>query len=232
VLLIEADLRRGTEVGALHSWPEPSLADVLIGDATVQEAIRTIDLKPQGSIDVLIAGPTAPPNVGELIESHAMEVVLEQARSLYDLVVVDTPPISVVADAIPLLKRVDGVIVVGRIGVTRRDAAEQLRDRLASLQSPALGVVVNRVRDSKTTGYRSRHRYGYAYAPAKAPARKTPRAGSSTNSQVNGPVADGTRANGSIKGDWSPVPANGNGNGHAGERLGHGIPARTGDDGD
>ena len=44
------------------------------------------------TFDVLVAGAALPPNPGELVESHAMETLLEQAKSKYDLVVVDTPP--------------------------------------------------------------------------------------------------------------------------------------------
>jgi Mrp family chromosome partitioning ATPase len=51
-----------------------------------------------------------------LIESHAMESLLQQAKTRYDLVVVDTPPLTAVSDAFPLLGKVDGVIIVGRVG--------------------------------------------------------------------------------------------------------------------
>jgi Mrp family chromosome partitioning ATPase len=114
-------------------------------------------------LDVLVAGEVPPPNPGELIESHAMEAVLERARAVYDLVVIDTPPLSLIADAIPLLTKVDGVIVVGRVGKTRRDAAEQLRKKLTSLRAPVLGIVANGVRRATATPYRGG--YGYGYKP-------------------------------------------------------------------
>ena len=63
--------------------------------------------KPDGhSFDVLVAGATPPPNPGELIESRAMEGLLEQAKGMYDLVVIDTPPLTAVSDAFPLLTKV------------------------------------------------------------------------------------------------------------------------------
>ena len=55
--------------------------------------------------DVLVAGASPPPNPGELIESLAMESLLEQAKAMYDLVVIDTPPLTAVSDAFPLLKK-------------------------------------------------------------------------------------------------------------------------------
>jgi succinoglycan biosynthesis transport protein ExoP len=161
VLLVEGDLRRGTTISPLVSRADPGLADVLIGDARIEEAIHSIEIGPNGMLDVLVAGEVPPPNPGELIESHAMEAVLERARAVYDLVVIDTPPLSLIADAIPLLTKVDGVIVVGRVGKTRRDGAEQLRKKLTSLRAPVLGIVANGVRRATATPYRGGYEYGY-----------------------------------------------------------------------
>ena len=61
------------------------------------------------TLDVLVAGAALPPNPGELVESRAMETLLERAKSTYDLVVIDTPPLTAVSDAFPLLCKVDGV---------------------------------------------------------------------------------------------------------------------------
>jgi len=72
-----------------HSTPEAPYGEVAKG--------RTLD--------VLVAGAVLPPNPGELIESHAMEALLERAKSTYDLVVIDTPPLTAVSDAFPLLSR-------------------------------------------------------------------------------------------------------------------------------
>src|SRR5665213_1007478 len=101
------------------------------------------------TLDVLAAGAVLPPNPGELLESDAMDAVLEQAKSAYDLVVVDTPPLTAVSDAFPLLTKVDGVIVVGWIGRSRRDDAEGLQQILAGSGAPLLGVIAN---GSKTSG--------------------------------------------------------------------------------
>jgi Mrp family chromosome partitioning ATPase len=74
-------------------------------------------------LDVLPAG-AVPPNPSEMLESNAMQRALAWARQRYELVVVDSAPLSVVLDSIPLLTRVDGVIVVSRLGHSRCDAAQ------------------------------------------------------------------------------------------------------------
>jgi len=164
VLLLEADLRRPTLASQLALAPGPGLADVLIGAVPLSEATQLVDPDPAARevslgrpLAVLVAGADPPPNPGELLESVAMERVLEQSRVAYDLVVVDTSPLAVVSDCFPLLHKVDGVIIVGRLGRTRRDIALSLRQTLASGGSPLLGVIAN--------GFKARRKqpFGYSY---------------------------------------------------------------------
>ena len=152
VLLVEGDLRRPTLAGQLGVQPGPGLAGVLMGDVSADEAIRAVALDTWHSepatagghtLDVLVAGDVLPPNPGKLLESHAMTALLASAKSGYELVVIDTPPLTVVSDAFSLLGRVDGVVIVGWIGKSRRDSAEQLQQVIAGSGAPLLGVVAN-----------------------------------------------------------------------------------------
>jgi capsular exopolysaccharide synthesis family protein len=163
VLLIEGDLRHTSPIGPLLGKPDATLPDVLSGHASMLDALHAVPVGPKTVLDVLVAGNVPPANAGELIGSEAMDFLLAQASDAYDLVVIDTPPLSLVADAVPLLTKVDGVIVIGRMGKSRHDAAEQLRDKLIGLRAPVLGVVANQVRASEATGYRRRYGYGYGY---------------------------------------------------------------------
>ncbi len=88
-----------------------------------------------------------------------MRKVIEMLEKSYDMVVIDTPPTSVVSDAIPLIKQAKGVLVVSRLGTSTRDATVRLRDQLANLDAPTLGVVINAVSQPATYGYG----YGYGY---------------------------------------------------------------------
>ena len=157
-LLIEADLRRpGLTVQA--GRPSPGLSALLSQQASLEEVLEASRaLKGDGpravrNLDVIFAG-TLPPNPDELIESQRMREVLHAAEERYGLVVVDTPPTSVVADAIPLVREVSGVVVIGRLGQTSRDAASQLASQLANLHARVLGIVVNGApRDDTGYGY-------------------------------------------------------------------------------
>ncbi|HEY4812114.1 MAG TPA: polysaccharide biosynthesis tyrosine autokinase [Solirubrobacteraceae bacterium] len=160
VLLLELDLRQPTLAQQLAIEPGPGLADVLIGASRLDQATQSVALQaPSGegavgnAVDVLTAGAVLPPNPGELLESHAMDGVLERAKSGYDLVVIDTPPLTAVSDAFPLLTKVDGVVIVGRVGHSRRDAAEQLQQVLSSSGAPLLGVIVNGAKSGSPIPY-------------------------------------------------------------------------------
>jgi capsular exopolysaccharide synthesis family protein len=180
VLLLETDLRRPTIAQQLGIVSGRGLSDVLIGAVPLPEAIQTIELtapsedRAKGhSLDVLVAGASLPPNPGELIESRAMANLLEQSKTRYDLVVIDTPPLTAVSDAFPLLKKVDGVVIVGRVGRNRRDVAERLHETLTGAGAPLLGVIANGFKAGRRGGYG--YGYSYDYAPAKpAPSPDTP----------------------------------------------------------
>jgi len=119
-------------------------------------------------MDVIVAGGV-PPNPTDLLDSKRMAELIRRCEQEYDLVVIDTPPVSVVSDAIPLLKVAGGVIAVTMLGGSSRDAATHLRKQLESLGANFLGVVINGI--SSNDGYYG-SAYGYAerYEPAGGPA--------------------------------------------------------------
>lgn len=179
VLLLEADLRRPTLAAQMGMAAGPGLTDVLIGTVPLNQALRRVSDDQGGTpdsgsgdrtLDVLVCGMALPPNPAELIESHAMALLLEHVKSLYDLVVIDTPPLTAVSDAFPLLGKVDGVVIVGRMGRNERGLAQRLHETLKGVDAPLLGVVANGV---KTKGFG-----GYSYAYSYDDARRAPRSAS------------------------------------------------------
>lgn len=180
ILLIEADLRQPT-LARSSGQAEPGLSTVLAGSRRLDEAMQTVRVDQrmnsstsERTMDLLPAGPL-PPNPVDLIESERMREIVRQAEHDYDLVVIDTPPTSVVSDAVPLVKEVSGVIVVVRLGQTPREAVLHLRNQLEHLDAPTLGVVLNGL-SPDTASYGYGYGYGYAYgqdgAPAVSPSRE------------------------------------------------------------
>ncbi len=203
VVLLEADLRHPTLARQLDVQPGPGLVDVLTGTMSLSEVTQMVELdSPSGedheerTLDVAVAGSARPPNPGELIESHAMEVLLARAKATYDLVVIDTPPLIAVSDAFPLVGRVDGVMIVGRVGCNRHDVVERLHEILMGAGAPLLGVVAN--------GFKVRRRgsFGYSYDYASTQAGRPATAEVSNN----GTHPHGASANGASP-SGEPVPA-------------------------
>ena len=166
VALVEADMRRPSIAERYDLKPEPGLAEALTGAVSVAEALQAVPLSADAKgngysrhLDVLVAGKP-PPDPWALMQSPAMARLMEVLKQHHDLVVLDTPPIPHVADAISLLRRVDGVIVTASVNSTRGPEARQLREQLQTLDARILGVVANG--GSAATGY--------AYAPAAPPA--------------------------------------------------------------
>lgn len=164
VLLIEADLRHPRLAAELRLAEDHGLSTVLASRrGEVASPVHTIAVESRvngssagASFDILTAGPI-PPNPVELFESQAMSDLIWEAQETYELVIIDTAPISIVSDAIPLLRQVSGVLVVGRVNGTTRDAARDLREQLSRLDAPTLGVVANfaRAPDRQYYGYRA-----------------------------------------------------------------------------
>jgi polysaccharide biosynthesis transport protein len=165
VLVVEADLRRPRfAASAVELSPAPGLTTVLAGQTSLVEVVQmtgTAELRlPAGNhhgLDVVVAG-LLPRNPGPLIDSKRMFETIRAAERAYDLVVIDTPPTSIVSDAIPLMHEVSGVLVVARLGKTPRDQLLRLRDQLANLHAPVLGVVVNSM---SVAGRRFGYGHGY-----------------------------------------------------------------------
>jgi polysaccharide biosynthesis transport protein len=137
VLLIEADLRRPALGSMLGVAARGGLTLILAGVTNPGDTLTTV-----GDVDVITAGPP-PPNPAELIESQRMRKLIQWGEERYDRVIIDTPPAAMVADAIPLVPMVSGVVVVVRLGQSRHDAVERLQTQLANVDAPVLGVVLN-----------------------------------------------------------------------------------------
>jgi capsular exopolysaccharide synthesis family protein len=151
-ILLECDFHQPTLATRRGLRRVPGLSELVMGktDLVVQHvpvANSSNGQDPGRQLDVVVAG-TRPANPLELMESAEMAALLEHLGSEYDLVVMDTPPITLVSDVIPLLRLVSGVIVVGEPGRTKRGSAAAVREQLDSLGAPVLGVVANRVKHS------------------------------------------------------------------------------------
>jgi capsular exopolysaccharide synthesis family protein len=159
VLLIDADMRRPGLHRPLRLTNERGLAQVLIGQVRVRDVIqRTVD----PNLLAITAGAT-PPNPSELLSSERMKTFLTNlSHGPFDWIIIDTPPVLAVTDAVVIAPAVSGVTVVIGAEMTRRRLAERAVETIMSSHPKVVGVVLNKVDFARNRYYYSRY-YGHQY---------------------------------------------------------------------
>ncbi len=152
VLIIDCDMRR-PRMHSLFSQPNLyGLSNYLTGDRQ-QTLVRTI---PDEQISLIPAG-SIPPNPAELLNSSAMQQLLEQMLETYDFVLLDSPPVQSVTDSLTLSRLVDGTVLVVRSGKTTYDTLDNGMKKMREVNAHLLGFVLNGYnKTSGDSGY-----YGY-----------------------------------------------------------------------
>jgi Mrp family chromosome partitioning ATPase len=173
-LLIDGDLRRPNIPRLFRLDETIGLSQVLTGEARLEDAVVHVirpyrsaasrngnvgnvagdhpSVLPSGSLAVLVHGDLAD-NPVALLSSRAMKKLLEEARGTYDAVIIDTPPILAVSDAVMLLGMADVGVLIGRLGLITRENGKRITEVIARLPEARIaGVVVNDLRDSRFLG--------------------------------------------------------------------------------
>lgn len=187
VAVVDSDLRSPTLARLFHRDPEPGLTDVLTGRTTLDDAVLSVPVQVRGldtlaqmqavpaagatktvkadprsdvaAISLLASGPpTADPQA--VLSADRTRLLLLDLSAKHDVVLIDSPPLLPVTDAVALASWVDAVIVVGRLGQVTRDNAQRLAEVLARIPGAhPIGLVVNDVPPSEGVNYG----YGYWY---------------------------------------------------------------------
>lgn len=138
VLLIDSDLRKPSVYRKLRLQNTKGLSSVLVGFCQFDEAVVNVS----ANLDVLLSGPT-PPNPSELVASDNMTKLLEDLGEKYDYVILDTPPINVVSDAVLLAPKTEGVLMVVQDRKTTHEEFEKSVAQMKFANVRLLGVVLN-----------------------------------------------------------------------------------------
>jgi polysaccharide biosynthesis transport protein len=102
-----------------------------------------------------------PPNAGEFLSSVAVAEILQELQARFDYLLVDTPPMIHMSDAMTITRNVDAIIVVARLGEIRRQRLEQLRRSLTAAPAVVVGLVITAAQSDAAA---FRYDYGYEYA--------------------------------------------------------------------
>ncbi len=153
VLLIDADMRRPRIHRIFKVRPPVGITSVLVNEATLDDAVLDSGIK---NLSLLPCGPL-PPNPSELLHSQKFIELIAAARVKFDRVVIDTPPVGAVTDALVIGPQVDGAVMVVRAQKTLRARAAVVMSQIKSVGGRIAGVVLN------DTDLRSDASGGYYY---------------------------------------------------------------------
>ena len=160
VLVVDGDLRHGS-LSAYVDRPKEGLSNYLAGQiADVNQVILTDEVRP--SLHILPTG-TIPPNPSELIGSERFEDLITTMRNRYDYVIIDCPPVDIVADTQIIEKVTDRTIFVVRAGLLERSMLPELEKIYEEGKYKNMSMLLNGTLSEHNYGYRYGNRYGYKY---------------------------------------------------------------------
>lgn len=157
VLIVDTDMRRPRLHKAFGVANELGVSSLVVGEGKLDDAIKTTEVP---GLYLLPCGPI-PPNPAELLHTRAFADLLETLGTRFDRVILDSPPVGAVADAVVLATQADGVVLVLKAGVTHRDVARRTVRALNDVKAKLFGAVLNDV-NLERSRYGDYY-YGYAY---------------------------------------------------------------------
>jgi len=175
-LLVDSDLRKPTIYKIFGIDIAPGLTNILLGNLSWQEAIRTITDIIIGKMDPdeviitpgldnlhIITSGSIPPNPAELIDSKRLMDFIADVKSDYDLVIFDTPPILSTADPAILGTKVDGILLVYRVGSISKRLLKRATVQLAQVKTNVIGVALNGMKAEVSPDFYDYKYYKYYY---------------------------------------------------------------------
>lgn len=158
VLICGFDLRRPSIHKIFNINNNAGISTYFAGKSSLEEIIHNTNID---GLDAMIAGPT-PPNPAELLETDQMKHLMENVSEIYDYIVIDTPPIALVTDALLISKYSHANIFIIRQNFTPKGILE-LINKLELQQIKGVSLIINDIMESKAFGYRYYYGYGYSY---------------------------------------------------------------------
>lgn len=156
VLLIDCDLRKSVQHKVFKVSNKVGLSSILGKMATLEDVVHKSVAE---NLDLITGGPL-PPNPSELIASKHMEEFIGKVKEVYDYVIIDTPPINIVSDALELSQYTGGLVLVTRQGITTYDDVKSSLQSAKFLNVNILGLIINGVKEEKFKSYGKYGKYG------------------------------------------------------------------------
>ena len=156
VLLVDTDMRKPMLHRLFRLERQPGLTDFFLGEAEMQDIMKNTQID---NLSIITSGAT-PPNAPQLLASQKMKELIEELKGQFDIIVFDSPPVTVVTDPVVLGSNLDAVCLVIEAEGTNRDIALKAKEILTNVNANLFGVILNKVDVRKGYGY---YYYYYYY---------------------------------------------------------------------
>ena len=156
VLLIDADMRRPMIHKLFMTTNRAGLSSALSSDAPWKQYVLTTLFE---KLDVITAG-MQPPNPMMLLSAQKMKQILNEAKEIYDYILIDTPPVLVVSDILGLCADLDHILLVARYKQVTMPEIHRVKEDFAQIKAPLAGSILN---DYAPRSGRNSYSYGYGY---------------------------------------------------------------------
>lgn len=154
VLLIDADMRGSSQHEIFNTSNDKGISNLLSRQCQLKEATMSTLL---GSLNLIPAGPI-PVNPSEILSSDELSALLEELTDIYDIIIIDTPPILSFTDSQIIAAQCDGVLLIANTGKVKKEALFKAKTSLELVKARILGIVLNNSEPKKADKKRKSYR--------------------------------------------------------------------------
>ena len=187
VLLVDGDMRKPMVANVFGIDQAPGLSDVILGNYSLEGVVRSVTDIMTGKISMddimktpgmdnlyIVTSGTLPPNPAEMAGSRKIAELIKQARSEYDIILMDAPPLLSATDAALYGSFVDGVLLVYRVGVVGRAVLKRAKAQLDNVKAKIVGIVLNGLKAEISPDFAIQDYYKYSYYYSEEEGKKRP----------------------------------------------------------
>lgn len=158
VLLIDGDMRKPVQHKTFKVRNDEGLSTLIIGKSTLAKSVKSNVIN---GLDLLPSGPM-PPNPSELLASEQFKKLLDKLANNYDYVIVDTPPVNVVSDAMVMKDGINGILLVLKFGDTTYADVNNCMKQIELANASLFGFIINEIKHTHGSAYYN-YKYKYKY---------------------------------------------------------------------
>jgi len=156
VVFIDLDMRKPKGHKAFDRVNNEGMSSLLINKVTLSDVLQKTEME---NLDFISAGPN-PPNPSELLMRPEMQVILKELQAIYDVIIIDTPPVGLVTDAVLIMKYATIPLYIVRANYSKKTVSTTINKLAESRAFTGLSVILNAMRSINSYGYGN---YGYGY---------------------------------------------------------------------